>query len=238
MREFYLIMCMIMIALFSIKATEAKSQGSLVLLVDVSSSVNDLNMQLQTQGYITALSEIQYLENVNIEVILFSRKYAHISSGSVQNAIAAFKSIGPDRANIIGETCLANAIRYVNTILPSLPQPVVVDISGDGEANCADGGRDISLIEAARLGDQGARINTLFIKTDPSHTGVSPQYLENVETFYAKLTKNNGFTIVADGFNDFVYALFQKLVMEIAFLVVYKDFFQYNSNFFNRNSFL
>ena len=196
------------IALFFIMLSQPLSaNGTIVLVVDTSSSMDAAELDLQYDGYSAALSQLAYLENVNIEVVLFNDDPVHIASGNRSNAITAFDNELRLGGEFRGLTCLANALIYVEAMLPTLPTPVIVDISGDGEANC-DG--YVAVSESLdRLAAQGVRVNTLLVASDPMSKF-------NPREVYQNMTRNNGFMIEANGFYDFENALFEKLTLEIA----------------------
>lgn len=192
------------------------SQGSIVFLIDVSSSIHPPQFTLQTEGYRMAFNEIQSLRGTHVVVIFFGSDAKLVSSGSLADALIAMEheNASRERANVRSSTCLSLGLEEVLKILPSIPQPVVLDISGDGEANCY--GKYYVEQKLDEIAKYGVRVNTLFIRN--TNTTASPTYLNSGEVFYRDMVRNGGFSIVADGFDDFVYAIFEKIVMEIAWL--------------------
>jgi len=201
--------------------TELKAKGSLVLLVDLSASISQTNVDLQLESYATAMEWVTPLEQLNIEVIVFGREYQHISSGTRQDAAAAFRSdFELDRSS----TCLYDTLSYVRDIYYTLPQPVIIDISGDGEENCNTNFQETyDLLDS--LQSMGAKVNTLMI---PVNTHIW-DFLKNEETlktkknelrtYYENLIRGEGsFFMYIENFYDFEEAIIRKIVREISFL--------------------
>lgn len=199
------------IYLLSTLSLYAQNNGSLVLVVDTSSSISDENYYLQMESYARAMLEIPSLRNMHIEVILFASDPRRLSSGTNIMAAQAFSNTErPAMDN--GSTCLENALALVDLILPTLPTPVVVDISGDGEANCFDRATIPSLLDS--IAAQDARINTLLIEETMSDDPVSVERRNQTVKFYESLTRNNGFSMVVEGYYDFEFSIFEKIIME------------------------
>ncbi len=200
---------------FSLFAATAHAAGTIVLMVDISSSINNEQMNLQIDSYALAMQTIPTLQYVDIEVVLFSSQPVHLVSGTSSDAAKAFtnyKILGPETR---GTTCLNNALLYVEKILPNLKQPVVIDISGDGEANCSNDHQLNQTLD--RIADTGAKINTLYIENTSTTSG--DRSVGNPYLFYQQLVRNDGFTIQAAGFEDFEIALYEKLILEIGMLL-------------------
>ena len=168
------------------------------------------HIDLQFNSYERALRELPYLERVNFEVILFNESPDQIAKQAHRlTAADAFANLERLPGEYRGSTCMGKALTYVELIIEFLPPPVILDISGDGEANCE--GRDGIPDSLNRLAAQGVRINTLVVNEGHEIYGdLSPV------TEYQSLTRNGGFTIVADSFADFEQAIFEKLTMELA----------------------
>lgn len=200
----------------SAQSPEQFDQGTIVLLVDVSSSMSNANVDLQYNSYAKVLTELTFLERVHFEVITFHSWPEIISSGSNTAAAAAFTTQTEIDEGARGATCLLSALEIVKQRLPDLPKPVVVDISGDGEPNCSQT-QDLyrSLDELAAM---GVVVNTLFIRTITYP--YTPQDLSSPtpEQLFQLMTRNGGFSITAKGWMDFEAALFEKLVAEVAML--------------------
>lgn len=209
----------VMIAALFFAASPAMSNGTLVLLVDMSQSISEEDVNLQLESYAAAMEWITPLEHINIEVILFAKEYKHISSGSRDAAAYAFRNPGSiDRSS----TCLHEALVYVNSIYELLPKPVIIDISGDGEDNC---GIDEYAIHRVLddLEQKGATINTLMIPvgdgvfrflSDPSEVQNKKNELQH---FFSSLTRGpDSFFMYIENFYDFEEAIIKKIVKEIS----------------------
>ena len=207
-----------------IAAPASAVQGTLVLVVDLSASISDEHVELQIESYAKAMEWITPLEYMNIEAIMFGMKTYHISSGSRQNAAYAFRNPPTiDRSS----TCLHQALMHVESIFDTLPQPVIIDISGDGEENCDLSAYTHELLD--RLEAKGAVVNTLMI---PSNKKRMATYMgealymdetelnlkqEKIKDYYESLTRGKGsFFMYIENFYDFEEAIIRKIVKEIA----------------------
>jgi len=210
-----------LIAIFlSFIPVQLSAQGTLVLVVDLSRSITEEHKQLQMDSYATAMDWITPLEHINIETIVFGKKYYHISSGSRQNAAEAFRTEhNIDRSS----TCLHQALTYVELIYDTLPQPVIVDISGDGEENCDPNADTQKLLD--RLEAKGAVVNTLMLpidtavmKTYMTSNGIRKKEIE-LKNYYQSLIRGpDAFFMYIENFYDFEEAIIRKIVKEISLL--------------------
>lgn len=203
-----------------IAAPASAVQGTLVLVVDLSASVSDENVKLQMESYAKAMEWITPLEYMNIEAIIFGKKIYHISSGSRHNAAYAFRNPPTiDRSS----TCLHQALMHVESIFDTLPQPVIIDISGDGEENCDLSAYTHELLD--RLEAKGAIVNTLMI---PLNEKIMPTWLDETELnlkqnelkqYYETFIRGKGsFFMYIENFYDFEEAIINKIVKEIVLL--------------------
>lgn len=197
----------------------AKAQGTLILLIDVSSSLNYEELEVQLDSYANVLTSIPYLRDINIEIILFDDDPVHLSSGD-PIAGAGFLDEHPrTEPRHRGITCLNRALKYIEALIPTVPQPVVLDISGDGEANCEDDyiiGGDLQPVHDTldRIAATGTIVNTLFY-TDHSQPHVD---FTRPREFYESLTRNAGFSMDVYDIAEFELALYNKIALEIAAL--------------------
>lgn len=207
-----------LLLLLSTVTTSAK--GTLVLVVDLSASISEENVELQMESYATAMEWITPLEQFNVEAIIFGKKTYHISSGTRQDAARAFRNNqGVDRS----ATCLHKALMYVESMFDRLPQPVIIDISGDGQENCDYSGYTHELLD--RLESKGAIVNTLMI---PSNKEEIMRYMNEsafnkkqvkLKNYYQSLIRGKGsFSMYIENFYDFEEAIIRKIVKEIALL--------------------
>lgn len=210
-----------LLALFFLFSGPIYANGTVVLLVDVSQSLSIPQINLQMEAYASALLEIDTLEHVNIEVITFSNRPNHIASGSRETASIAFSSYSQGTDTTRGATCINSALEYVEQIFHTLPAPVVIDISGDGESNCPE--EDGKLIPTLdRLEQLGVQINTLYVTNahlqNLPYIGSTIKSDDNLRSFYESMTRNFGFTMTAASFEDFEDVLIRKLSLEVAYL--------------------
>jgi hypothetical protein len=199
---------------FAMWSTFAYAQGTVILLVDVSSSINEEQMVLQIDSYSNALNGVAAIRSKDVVAITFSATPKIISNGDYLDAQNAFQNYNILPAELRGHTCLSGALRLIEEIAPSLQQPVVLDISGDGEANC-EGSPDIQNILDGLLDNHGFQINTLFIRNDIL-SGSEREILSQV--FYQSMVRGGGFSMVVESFFDFEVSLFEKLQFELSWI--------------------
>lgn len=218
--------------LLSLFGVSAQAQ-SLVLINDVSDSMNASSLDTQFQAYATLLAGPMrhQLEGQHVEVIIFGKDAATVSSGSVDDAIAAFillskhdtrtalindvfswpaisteQGSGPNARGGMGprsQTCVGGVLNYVRKLVPTLPAPIIVDISGDGKDNC--GLASLPKTMSQDLLAAGVVINSLPMGSND----VAAWYEANVTT---------GFQITAWSADEFEEALYEKLMTEISML--------------------
>jgi len=201
-----------LIVLFGTVAV-AQESGTVVLLVDTSSSISSEQMRLQIDSYASVLQSVASVRNKRVVPIVFNTNPQILSNGSYMDAVGAFLRfpiVGPPER---GQTCLSAALFLVEQLLPTLPRPVVLDISGDGEANCADSGTIPATLDRI-ANNHGVQVNTLFID---NHLPNPASGFKGFE-YYKSLTRKHGFIIEAKSFMDFELSLFEKLTMEISWL--------------------
>lgn len=195
---------------------------ALVLAVDVSSSINTEERQLQREGYAEALTSPLVLDAIRmgpsrtIAVTLFEWG----SGGEARvvvpwTRIAGAASAAPVAAMIRGEksgsfsgTSIAAALVYAEALLASSPPALrrVVDVSGDGRD---DGAESYLAAVRRRLEAAGVTINGLPIIA-PEEPTIAEFYAEHV------VAGEGAFMIPAAGFSDFARAVRIKLITEIA----------------------
>lgn len=202
-------------------ASESYAKGSLVLLVDLSRSISDEHTELQLESYATAMEWITPLDQFNVEVVIFGKNHQHVSSGTRYDAAKAFrKDLNLDRSS----TCLYDALSYVRDIFYTLPQPVIIDISGDGEENCnTNFQQTYDLLDSLQL--MGAKVNTLMIPINRDVwnflTDEQAVMMKEAELrmYYESLIRGEGsFFMYIENFYDFEEAIIKKIVREIALL--------------------
>jgi hypothetical protein len=223
------------------KATE-RVDVALVLAVDHSSSVDQMEWGLQLQGYAAA-----FRSNVVQQAI---------ASGPIGRiAVTMFRWSGPNfqevlvpwtmientadanafadaiwsKANLsfLDSTCIAAALMYADEQLEKLPysaERIVVDVSGDEAESCPNDHPAAGEVRDL-LVYKGIQINGLPILSDPVQGkiyGVPYQGNSNQDTerFYREnvIGGPGAFMVVAAGFQSFGEAIQRKLMLEIASL--------------------
>lgn len=212
---------------FAATPSHAVSVGlELVLLVDVSSSVNGTEYNLQKQGYVQAFQNaavqaaitgsvggsiaVTYIEWSSAGQQSQLVGWTLINDAASANAFAAAIN-GTSRA-FSGQTASQSALRYGAGLFGTetggssngFESPrQVIDISGDG-ANCNDGTCTTAFGRDFALGAGVDTINGLAI----GGAGVSAYYASD-------LVGGGGFVESVDAFEDFGAAIQRKLIREI-----------------------
>lgn len=200
--------------------------GTIILGIDVSSSIDDIELEIQYSAYQQGLREIGALQYSDIEVITFDTFPNRIYSGNDNFEAADHLEATPRLpSEIRGVTCLTRLFKFVyEEVLPTAKHPIVLDISGDGANNCNNASitPDMHDHYLNLLVDAGVRINGLLImtsminNTDERRSDTS--YSEEVYSYYKYITKSNGFVVISRSMEDIIDSLYQKLNMEIAYL--------------------
>jgi hypothetical protein len=191
----------------------AQETGTVILLVDISSSISTEQMKLQMDSYASVLQFVASVRNKRVVPIVFSVESEVLSNGTYTDAINAFASYPILPPSMRGHTCLSSALIRVERMLPDLPTPIVLDISGDGEANCSTSA-SIPDILNRMAEDYNVQVNTLYIENNLPNTADSIKGYD----YYRSLTRNSGFIMSVESFMDFELSLFEKLVMEVSWL--------------------
>jgi len=202
----------------------------LVLLVDVSGSIDDDEAALQRDGYIKAITDPRVLRVIQsgrhgrIAVMYAEWAGDHfqqiVTDWAMIHDAASAKAFGDDLAaeplRVEAWTSLSGAMRYGLEMLDFSPHQGrrrVLDISGDGPNN--SGGPVLSMREKVLA--QRVTINGLpIINGRPSRYGRLP--MKDLDGYYRDcvIGGNGAFIVVAHGFNDFARAIRRKLILEIA----------------------
>lgn len=187
---------------------------ALVMLVDVSGSVDSQEFALQKQGIVDALASpavhraIWQQQAVAITIIEWTDMSATVIPWRVLRSpadalgLAAEYNAAPRSG--MGSTFMGQALRAGLDALASSPcvgAREVIDVSGDGAAD----DRSELEIQRARALASGVAINGLVIEGE-----------DGLEDFYRTSVMLDGFVMVAEGFEDFARAMRQKLALEIA----------------------
>jgi len=195
---------------------------ALVLLIDVSGSVDNEEYELQKQGVASAFRDpavvkavwnqpygrmavtvVEWSDSANVLIpwtVLEDERTTHHFSALLDAATRTSR----------GSTALGAALAFATDLFESCscqPMRRVVDVSGDGVNNSgplsAAAARDIAV-------SRGVVVNGLPITGDGSDIGLYDHYQSEVKG------GQGAFILEAGGFEDFARALRQKLVLEIA----------------------
>jgi hypothetical protein len=223
------------IALFATAspASAAKVQEvdlELLLGIDVSGSIDDVEAQLQREGYIAAFRHPMVVRAIRSGILgRIAVAYVEWAGFGHKKVIAGWTLIH-DRASADAfaarltreppetarRTAIAEAIQFAVPFFDSndfTGLRRVFDISGDGPNNWGDPvdeARDAAV-------KKGVIINGLPIMNDrPSFSGRAP--MPDLDLYYKKCVIGGpgAFIVVARNFNDFASAVRRKLILEIA----------------------
>ena len=214
-------------ALFALLAGTAQAgcRLALALALDVSSSVDALEYDLQRVGLAAALSsdEVRHaiLTGAEGDVALavyewsgFSQHKLHLdwsvlrSHDDIDNAVRILA--GMERSHDDFPTAVGQALGYGATLLQRAPNCTrkVIDVSGDGVNNYGFGPQ----AAYRNFPFDGVTVNGLVILGQTE--GVLRYYHTNV------LHGRNAFVITANGFEDFSNAMTRKLYREVNDIVL------------------
>jgi hypothetical protein len=209
---------------------------ALVLVSDVSRSVDDAEYRLQKQGYRQAFSNprviaaiqggptgaiaVAYVEFAGASEVRTVIGWTVLRDASSIQSFAALLEQAP--RSFWGRTSISSAIDYARTMLDSVPfetQRKIIDVAGDGTNNA---GRDVGLARDDAI-EAGITINGLSIINEHpvswtfAHVqppgGLTEWYRQNV------IGGPGAFVEEVHDFNVFGDAMTRKLLSEIALLV-------------------
>lgn len=214
-------------------ATTARAQTQvdlqLVLAVDVSRSIDEVEAELQRRGYIEALTNERVVdailsgENRRIAVCYTEWAGAHFQTVVIDWTVIDSTGAAQRFAEKLAEaprtsqswTAVGAALahagqRFENA--PFLAKRRVIDVSGDGRTN--DG--PPAEIVRDKLVSQGIVINGLPVMMNRSNFGRPPDL--TLDKYYEEsvIGGPGSFLIVADNFGQFGRAVRTKLVREIS----------------------
>ena len=215
----------LLVALAGLAAAPVADAGQvdleLVLAVDASSSVDDLEFQLQMDGLAKAFRHPKVIEAITaatpggLAVTLVQWSGIGIRSRAVDWMVVrdAFSSVAfaaeIDQAPRIvagGATALGNAISYATALLQTnlyQGKRRIIDVSGDGINNEGE----YAATARHRAVEAGITVNGLAILNDEPN--LARYYLAGV------VGGPGAFVLTAVDFADFALAIRQKLIMEI-----------------------
>jgi len=192
----------------------------LLLLVDVSGSVIDSEYNLQKQGYVDAFnnSEIQALIAGSTDGVAVA--YAEWSGGLEQSLLVVWRVLTDEtdagnfataisnssRAFVRSATAPGSAINWGQDLIAKndyvATKSTVMDVSGDGAKN--DGVDTSDAAEAALAA--GTTVNGLAILGE---LNLQDWYQDNI------VTPGGGTLFIANDFDDFERAVFNKIKVEV-----------------------
>jgi len=194
--------------ILSLLPLSLSAQGTLILGVDMSASIDREELVLQMNGYSETLRHFPYLKDVNVVTLIFDTELDVVATGDIKNSYDFFSNF--DVNKYINDahfdtsrsmTCTHLVLEHVLANINSYAPPIIVDISTDGFDNC---GYDKSIITSMKLEDLGVQINTIVIGTEQ----------KEMLDFNESIATNKMY--IAKDFYDFEYVLYEKLQMEVA----------------------
>jgi Protein of unknown function (DUF1194) len=202
---------------------------ALVLAIDISRSIDEVEAALQRQGYIAALTNPKIVAAIQSGAVgAIALSYVEWAGADYQRIVVPWTVIhGADDAGRVAAalaaaphdsvswTSISGAIDFSRRLLESSPHESsrrVIDVSGDGRNNS---GRPAELARDAAVA-AGITINGLPILNDRPNFGRPPE--ADLDQYYeANVIGGPGaFMIVATDFNAFGAAILSKLIKEIA----------------------
>jgi Protein of unknown function (DUF1194) len=195
---------------------------ALVLLIDVSGSIDSDEYELQKRGVATAFRDPAVVKAIwnqpfgrmAVTVVEWSDNAKIVVPWTVVENDGSSYHLAALLDDVVrssrGSTALGAAIAFAIDLFPACgcePMRRVIDVSGDGINNSGPltsaAGRDMAVA-------QGIVVNGLPITGDGSDVGLYEHYETEVKG------GEGAFIIEAQGFEDFARAIRQKLVLEIA----------------------
>ncbi len=215
-----------------LRAQELPVDLELVLAVDVSGSVDDVEAQQQRQGYVEALRDPlvhRAIEQGALQRIAVA--YVEWAGSNDQRTVVGWTLLdGPEACEQLASqlaeapiargrwTSISGGIDYAARLFENngyQGERLVIDVSGDGTNN---NGRPVEEARWDAL-DKGLVINGLPILNDrPQPFGMPTPRQVALDDYYERhvIGGPGSFMIVATDFDDFRRAVLAKLVREIA----------------------
>jgi hypothetical protein len=223
MRRFLAAIVAVLCTMGVARAQPAQVGTALVLLIDVSGSIDNTEYDLQKEGVATAFRDPAVVKAIwnqpfgrmAVAVVEWSDNATVVIPWTIiedDAGSARFASLvaGIDRTSR-GSTALGSAIAFAIDLFDSCGCEAarrVIDVSGDGVNNSgalsSAAGRDLAV-------ERGVVVNGLPITGDGSDVGLYEHYDSEVKG------GQGAFIVEAKGFDDFARAIRQKLVLEIAY---------------------
>jgi hypothetical protein len=222
MRRVLAAIIVILCAVGTVKAESPPVGTALVLLIDVSGSIDNTEYDLQKNGIAGAFRDPAVVKAIwnqpygrmMVAVVEWSDTASVVLPWTVVENEDTSRRLASQIDRIErtsrGSTALGTAIAFAVDLFETCGCEAarrVIDVSGDGVNNSgaitSSAGRDLAL-------QRGIVVNGLPITGDGSDVGLYQHYDSEVKG------GQGAFIIEANGFEDFARALRQKLVLEIA----------------------
>lgn len=208
----------------------------MVLALDVSGSVNEVEFSQQVTGLASALNdpEVRQLillgDGPPVKLAVFewsSRNHQYLiqpwitldSAQALDLAISQIRRHQKVRAGL--RTALGTALTYAASLLEQQPQcwQHTIDVSGDGENNIGPAPDDIyRALDFDRI-----TVNALVVVDSTTEVGETiNQSAAMLEEYYRRnvIHGPNAFAMIADGYADYARAMRLKLIRELAPIVL------------------
>ncbi len=232
MGKFKILLIVLCLALYADESRAAPIEVDLelVLLVDVSSSVDSVESRLQRKGYVDAMTDPGVLAAIKkTRLGRIAVTYVEWSSSNKQAVVAPWFTIEDFASAFAFATMIEAAPRSfghftaigsaLSFALPLFEQNNIrgerraIDISADGPNN--DGPSPAIIRDLAVA--QGITINGLPIVNDRLQSSGMKQML-NYDHYFADciIGGSSAFMVIADDYQDFARAIKKKLIFEVA----------------------
>jgi len=223
MKRFLVAVIAMLCAVGAARAEQAPVGTALILLIDVSGSIDNTEYDLQKDGIAGAFRDPAVVKAI------WNQPYGRMAVAVVEwsdtaTVVLPWTVIEDEGSSISfagqvdhiertsrGSTALGTAIAFAVELFETCGCEAarrVIDVSGDGVNNSgalsSAAGRDIAI-------ERGIVVNGLPITGDGSDVGLYDHYDSEVKG------GQGAFIIEASGFEDFARAMRQKLVLEIAY---------------------
>jgi Protein of unknown function (DUF1194) len=215
---------------FALPAAAQDVDLQLVLAIDVSGSIDDVEAQLQRDGYLKALVHPRVIEAIKSGPIgRIAVTYVEWAGDTFQHTVIEWREIHDEAsahafASALAETpilrerrtSISGAIDYGMARLAAsgfTSTRRVIDISGDGYNNI---GREVTDARNDAV-KAGITINGLPIINDRPNPFGRPAVVDLDKYYEANVIGGPGaFVVLAKDFNSFAAAILQKLILEVS----------------------
>lgn len=203
-------------------ADDSRYDVELVLLSDVSGSMDAGERKLQREAYVAAfLSDdvwhavergyrgrilLSYVEfaDATQRYVLF--QHEPIRDRSDLQRVAAIVAESPPNEG--GQTAIGQALIFAASLMTGQGDRQVIDVSGDGKNNNGIAPEDVPL--------DGIQVNAIPVVS--GYRGAWELDSDALEAYYRDKVSRHGFTMPTASHQEFARSLRQKLVLEIGWL--------------------